>query len=113
MGSEGVRIAGSEAIVENLRLTSNAGDCIQTTGLTSIVRGNTMERCGGHGISVSFNSLVQGNVVRLCGGFGIELDSLTSGFTQNVLSGNNSPGDQTSGGVDLGGNLCQTNTTCP
>jgi hypothetical protein len=112
MGNEGVRITNSGAVVENLRLYGNAGDCILTS-LTSIVRGNTVEFCGGDGISVSFGSLVQGNVVRSCATFGIELASSTSGFTQNVLGGNNESGDQTSGGVDLGGNLCQTSTTCP
>ena len=37
----------------------------------------------------------------------------SDGYARNVFRGNAGTGPQVSGGVPIGPNLCQTNTTCP
>jgi hypothetical protein len=41
--------------------------------------------------------------------------STSTGFSNNVITGNNGSGNppQTSGGIQLGPNLCGTDTICP
>jgi len=115
MGSHGVNASGLDGVVERLRLTDNAGDCIGGDGAGSIIRSNTMRLCGGDGISAGLGALVEGNQVEFCGGPGIAFLTSSGGYLGNVLRGNNGGGGapQIQSGTSLGPNLCDGVTPCP
>ncbi len=99
----------------DVRAINNAlnGFDIQSTGV--LVRGCTASGNGGAGMRVSGGSLVRESIMRNNGGVGL-LASGSIGYAQNVITGNNG-GDanpQVSvGAIELGLNICGTNTTCP
>jgi hypothetical protein len=76
----------------------------------SRVSGNTSFENGIDGIRTGRDCLVQGNVVRANTGAGLALSGGT-GYVENSSNGNS--GGTVSGGVSLGANVCNGNTTCP
>jgi hypothetical protein len=90
-------------------VSSNATVVNNTVSQTQSSGGNP-----GIGISVGDTSTVAGNTLTSNQGLGLSLSPF-SGFHGNVISGNNGIGNtpQTSGGIQIGPNLCGTDTTCP
>ena len=80
----------------------------------SLVRGCTVTGSGSSGIRVLGNSTILGNTIMDNAGVGLT-GSIGTGYRKNVFVENNggSANPQVSGGVDLGDNVCGTNTTCP
>ena len=78
------------------------------------ITGNTVTNHGGAGIIAGNGSVIRSNTARANGGFGLQL-AADAGYAGNVLTENNggSANAQVSGGVEIGTNLCGTNTTCP
>lgn len=75
------------------------------------VSGNGSDGISGAAILVQGNSISGNKLVGLTLGF----IASNSGYTQNVITNNNggNANAQTSGGKDLGANVCGTRTTCP
>ena len=89
----------------------NSGDGIVL--VTGVVRGNFVENNFGDGIEVTgmnAGSLLEGNTVQGNGDFGLRLGG-TAGYAGNVIVGNSD--GTVDGGVEIGTNVCQTDTTCP
>ena len=108
----GIVIEGLGAVVKDNTLVNNGGPSIQCR--SCVVSGNSVRSTfGGNvlgAIVAKEGSLVLGNTVSFSQGVGLELDA-TTGYANNVLS-NNTGGD-VSGGVQIGTNLCATNSICP
>ena len=132
----GVNLQGRGHLVENVSVEHNATSGINGIGEGAIIRGCRVARNEQGGISLSnaHGALVTGNTVTYNAfvGIGISGDgglierntvvgnsgvgisaSATTGFGGNVLTGNNSGGLQTSGGIQLGTNVCGNDTACP
>ena len=83
-------------------------------------QGNTVDRCAAinnnnAGIRVFDGSLVINTIARGHSSFGLILAGVGAGYGSCVLTGNNG-GDanpQVSGGLQLGTNVCGTDTVCP
>jgi hypothetical protein len=92
--------SGSRVLRSEVSGNGQAGIDLSTGSavLDSSVSGN-----GGAGIDATNGSLVARSSVRANGGVGLEL-TLDAGYSRNVISNNG--GVEVSGGVDLGGNLC-------
>jgi hypothetical protein len=140
MGSTGQQV-GKAVLIENLFIEQNAGSGIAGTSDGAIIRGCRISRNGIAGIDlaaigsagalvtgntivengnagVTGNAiLVQGNSIAGNASLGVALNAGASngGFTQNVITNNNggNASSQTTGGKDLGANVCGTRTTCP
>jgi parallel beta-helix repeat protein len=133
MGGAGVSVGG-QSRVEGVHAISNggggigasfssliAGNVVNSNGASGIslgsgctVTGNTVNNNGGIGISAQAGSTLIGNTVRGNIGLGLSLSGIggASGYTSNVLNGNNVGGAQVSGGVQMGGNVC-AGVACP
>ena len=92
--------------------TSGIGDGIDgfpnaqnVTVVNGAVRG-----MGRRGIDVDRRARIEGVTVENNGGAGIQLIG-GSGYTDNVV--NNNTGGTIVGGVEMGTNVCDTDTTCP
>lgn len=130
MGDDGVDIG--PGLVESVHATHNGSAGIRTGA--GVVRGCAASHNGSAGVSVSF-ALVEGNQVRSNLGDGVFCDdealvahnaawnndefglsaSGDCGYVDNSFAANNggNSNPQVSGGVDLGSNLCGTDTSCP
>jgi hypothetical protein len=82
-------------------------------------QGNLVDGCtaigpSSDGIRVFDGSLVINSVVRGSSSFGLVLAG-SSGYRSNVLTGNNGSdaAAQVSGGLQLGTNVCGSDTVCP
>jgi hypothetical protein len=85
-----------------------------TAGQGSTLTRNTSMVNFGHGVATSAGSTLRGNVARGNTGFGLSMSS-NVGFGENSITNNNG-GDvnpQTSGGIQIGTNVCGLNTICP
>ncbi len=109
----GISASTSANVIGN-SANSNGSDGI-FTGNASTVRSNTVNLNGGDGLEVGDGSNVSDNVARSNGDFGLRAESTLVGFSQNVFGNNNGgpANPQTSSGTNLGGNQCDTSTTCP
>lgn len=89
----------------------NHGDGIRSTG---VVVNSASFSNSGSGIVSSLAGVIRGNVVADNDGLGLELGP-TSGYADNTLISNNggSSNPQVSGGIELGTNICGTDTNCP
>lgn len=137
---QGAVLAGTGSVISDNVISLNGGPGIQIdlgvvrdnavrgsvlfgiyAGSTSTIANNTVTQTQssaalpGVGISAAGASTVSGNSITGNQGLGLAL-SPTSGFYGNTISGNNgivgNP-PQTSGGIQLGLNLCGTDTICP
>jgi hypothetical protein len=131
--------AGTGSLISDNVVSLNGGPGIQL--VSGVVRNNSVRGSVFFGIYVSSNATVVnntviqtqssganpgvaisagdtctviGNTVTGNQGLGLSLSPFT-GFHGNVISGNNGFGNppQTSGGIELGPNLCGTDTVCP
>lgn len=132
----GVNLQGRGHLVENVSIEHNGGSGINGVGEGAIIRGCRIARNeqGGILLGNANGVLVSGNTVvyNALGGVnfsgagglierntivgnqqgGIAVES-TTGFGGNVITGNNNGGSQTSGGVQVGSNVCGNDTVCP
>jgi hypothetical protein len=102
----GSTVSGSTAL--------NNGSNGITAGQGSTITHNTSMVNFGHGVSTSAGSTVLGNTVRGNSGFGLNMSS-NVGYGHNSITNNNG-GDvnpQTTGGIQMGTNVCGLNTICP
>jgi hypothetical protein len=99
--------------VGNGRSGIQAGDVGANTAGNSTVTGNTADR-NGVGIECGAFSTVTNNTATSNIGLGLRLGSEV-GYGGNVVSSNNmgNANPQVSGGIQIGTNLCGTDTTCP
>lgn len=126
-GFEGCVIKGNAANENGLDGIIGAADCV--------ISGNTASGNAQRGISVNTDATLVGNTVNDNAGIGIEirggalrgntvidngsfgLDGEPEvGYGENVFEGNNggnANAQVTGGGIEIGTNLCGTNTTCP
>ncbi len=86
----------------------NDGDGLSVSG--GSIRGNTAFANGGNGITVSGAASVVGNTLVLNSGFQLDLSS-DAGYSNNVID--EIVSDTVSGGVQMGQNVCNGNTSCP
>lgn len=112
-GNVGIE-GGSGLYADNLA-RANGGDGFSITAIDpngAVVRGNTSVGNGSEGIRCNHCSLVQ-NVMIENQGFGANfLDQVAYG--QNIIRNNDSGTIANSAnGVEVDGNLCDTNSTCP
>jgi|GEM_PF-551828 len=108
-GMFGIECGGS-CVIQGNRATGNADVGLRIPGASTII-GNVSNDNGGDGIINTFaagtilNNTVLGNT-----GIGLQLRG-SSAYAHNLVRGNS--GGTVSGGVEIGQNLCGTNTTCP
>lgn len=139
-GRYGVSISNDGGTIENVRAQNNGSTGLVVSSIDGdeggIIRNCVSNRNGSDGIFVGDGGLAAGNVgygngrfglfasvgsrvvdntLRLNSGIGL-FSSGGTGFSGNVITGNNG-GDanaQTNGGgIQIGTNVCGTNTTCP
>jgi hypothetical protein len=113
-GDVGIRIlVGS---ISQSTVVGNHGHGIETDG---VARSNKVIENQGHGMSVGSNAVIIGNAITDNGQFGLfeagpPADAVF-GYANNVIRGNNG-GDsnpQVQYGIEIGTNVCGTDTNCP
>ena len=109
-GGSGINLGFSLAVVTVTGNTANRndGDGLSVSG--GSIRGNTAFANGGNGITVSGAASVVGNTLVLNSGFQLDLSS-DAGYSNNVID--EIVSDTVSGGVQMGQNVCNGNTSCP
>ncbi len=109
-GRHGLAVCGS--VIENFASNNGSSgiECLIFRG--GIIRSNVSLGNGFDGIRTTTGSLVEGNKVDGNDRFGLELDPRSGYKNNNIQTGFGSMGT-VSGGINLGGNVCETNTTCP
>lgn len=132
----GVNLQGRGHLIENVSIEGNGGSGVNGAGEGAIVRGCRIARNGqggillsnAHGLLLSGNTitynalggvnfsgdggLVERNTIVGNASTGLAVGS-TTGFVGNVLTANNAGGAQTSGGIQIGDNVCGNDTGCP
>jgi hypothetical protein len=105
-------VQSNRIVLINNVLHSNGGSGAEV-GSGSTVIGNSAYDNGGDGIQLD-SGLAAGTAVDNAltdnGGVGLRLNSF-SGYKGNTIRGNT--GGTVNGGIELGPNMCETNTTCP
>ena len=104
---DGIECSGGCEIQNNL-VQFNDGDGILAT-VSTLVESNESLNNGGDGIETGDGCLVTRNVTFGNTGTGLVLGAGT-GYERNVI---NSNGGTVSGGIQMGTNVCDGNTTCP
>lgn len=107
-------------LMGTLSASSAVGNVLDGVRCTAActVTGSQIEANGRHGIEVLNFGTVRGNTVTLNADFGLAATSgATVGYAENTFFGNNGGGGnpQVDGAnaIQIGTNLCQSNTTCP
>ena len=120
-GSGGIQAGVADgSVVRRCRVSRNGGRGINLIGGNgspgSIVADNVVYANAEEGILVN-SAVVRGNSVRSNGELGLSINFVdaSSGFGDNVINDNNggNVNAQTSGGHQLGTNVCGDKTTCP
>jgi hypothetical protein len=106
-GSDGIRV-NSAVVTENTVNDFNGNGIISLEA--SVVTNNVVIDGTGDGIEINSSSLLTGNMVRNNTGVGLRLGAAT-GYSQNVVDSNTA--GTVVGGVQMGTNICDGNTTCP
>jgi len=118
-GGSGI-VFGESSIVRGNRSRQNGAAGFDgyendgSSGVGCLVTGNISTNNDGVGVKVDDACLVRDNIIYGNDGRGLTFtDRLggRSGYAGNVITSNASA--EVSGGNDLGGNVCGTNTTCP
>lgn len=106
-------LVGTRTRVIDVRAISNFGSGIQLEGI-GFVDGCVALDNSLWGIRAGESSLVINSLVRGNNSHGLAL-STSAGFRSNIATENNggNANPQTSGGSEIGTNICGTNTTCP
>jgi hypothetical protein len=107
-GARGIVTALGSTITGNAA-SDNADDGI-IAGTGSTVTLNAAANNGGDGIQASNDALVQRNTVGANGGYGLNLAS-DAAYRENMVVDNTA--GTVNGGLNLGDNACNGNTTCP
>ena len=112
-GEHGV---GEGAIIRGCRVARNGqGGILLSNAHGVLISGNTVTyNAGAGGVNFSGDGgLVERNtIVGNAGGSGLSVGP-TVGFVGNVLTGNGAGSSQTSGGLELGENVCGNDLVCP
>jgi hypothetical protein len=115
-GEHGISACTGSNVYDNVA-GYNSGDGIRIDSCfvggsagTGAVSRNTVLGNSGNGISVDTNSSVVGNTAPQNTGFGLVMGNGT-GYVNNVVNSNT--GGTVSGGVQMGANVCNGDTTCP
>lgn len=95
--------------VVNGTITKFSGKGI-TVGSNSTVAGLQILSNGGDGLTCTTGCLITSNVINGNGGTGLVFSDATSGYQNNILSGN---GATVTNGTNMGHNVCNGTTTCP
>lgn len=107
----GVYLFGKSTILNSV-VSQNGEDGI-LAGDDCLVQGNTVHGNGRYGISLGGSSTILQNTVTGNADFGLLLGS-RSGYAQNVVADNKIvSGPQVSGGLQMGTNVCGSDTVCP
>jgi Right handed beta helix region len=109
----GLWLLCSGCVVSNNTAVANAGIGIFVGG-GAVIKSNTSLNNASHGLFAANGSVVIGNTARDNAGLGFQLDG-DAGYKENVLTANNgdSANPQVDGGIQIGLNICGTDTTCP
>lgn len=100
----------TDSIIRGNHVAGNDGLGINANGDGCTIVGNSVTRNGGNGIGGCLGAWVEGNRVRVNAGLGLQLSN-DSGYRNNVIVDNQS--GTVSGGIEVGTNLCNGDTTCP
>ncbi len=107
----GIIVFGQSSITLSVA-SQNGEDGIQT-GDSCLLSGNTTINNGRYGIVAGSNSTLLQSTITDNGNFGLLLGS-HSGYAQNVIADNGTiSGPQVSGGLQIGTNVCGSDTVCP
>lgn len=98
-----------KSVIRDNAVQANGGDGIVAGG-GCVITGNTASDNGDDGIWALGGDLVERNTAQSNTGYGLRAAS-SSGYRANVIDGNTA--GTVTGGVDLGGNLCDGAATCP
>ncbi len=111
-GDDGINVGSGSTVIGNTAVDN--GDDGINAGSGSTVTGNTAVDNGDFGISASSGSTVTGNTANDNRRRGLFL-GVSSGFGNNVLTENNggNANPQVDGGIEIGTNVCGTNTIYP
>lgn len=118
----GVGISGDTAggIIRGCRVFGNGGHGVNLAlgsgGPGTLITGSTVQANGGDGIRAAEANILANTIIEN-GGLGLALNFVSgdAGFAHNVIRNNNggNANPQTSGGNQLGTNVCATDTVCP
>lgn len=138
-GSFGISAFVNGLTIEALRVTECTSGGVRTSAQGGAFIGNHISHNGGHGINLAFggptsntlrNNVIfnnagdgvrtadgffAGNTIFKNVGFGVHcgFGNATCSYVHNAFRDNNDGGSQYKSGVNLGGNLCGFDTTCP
>ena len=109
-GGYGINSGGHATVIGNIA-SGNGTDGI--IGSVSVYTHNTTTSNTRYGIHSNIGTMI-GNIATGNGSFGLHLTTV-GGYEGNLMAGNNggNANPQVSGGLELGPNVCGTNTTCP
>jgi len=125
---DGIHVA-AKSVVEGNTAFENTGAGIfaefgsTVSGNSAVDNGDAGIQCGANcnvfrnsavqnGVGIQGTGTFSDNTITDNTGFGLSIGP-TDGYGGNVLRGNNSGGDQVSAGLQIGTNVCSSNTTCP
>jgi hypothetical protein len=119
-GTDGIVGSAEGAVVRNCRIADNGSDGIQFAlgagSPAALVLDSVIFRNGEAGVKAA-EILVRNNTIMENGDLGLQLNfvSAQGGYVGNVLRDNNggNANPQTAGGIQLGTNICATDTVCP
>jgi hypothetical protein len=107
----GIVVFGSSTVLNNVA-SQNGEDGIRA-GESCMILGNTTLGNARHGVLAGSRSTLLHNTMTGNGDFGLLLDA-GAGYSQNVIADNGTiTGPQVSGGVQMGTNVCGSDTICP
>lgn len=95
--------------VVNGTITKFAGKAL-SLGPNSVVAGLQLISNGGDALTCTIGCLITGNVINSNSGTGLVFSDATSGYQNNIISGN---GATVTGGTNMGHNVCNGSNTCP
>jgi hypothetical protein len=111
----GIQFEGPGCMVKGSLVFGNGSHGIEGQP-DCVIEGNNVSQNGEDGVRFLSGSqeraVIRGNVISLNGGYGINCLWFSCGFGENVLRGNTS-GEITSSPLEIGTNVCGSNTTCP
>jgi hypothetical protein len=108
--SNGIEIATSGSALDNT-VTNNGQVGVFVNGAGTVAR-NTIVGNGAGVDAFATGTVVTGNAIYGNTGFGIQGNGW-NGFGGNVLRGNNSGSGETSGFIQIDGNICGNDLVCP
>jgi len=117
-GGQGISV-NDDSVVRGNTVDRNGGFVGLGLGSGGTASGNTVSSNANFGVSAGFGVTVLGNSIRNNGKTGLAFGNGAGAYGNNALTGNGGGDDaptypQVSGNaVQIGTNLCGTDTTCP